>query len=132
MSRENIELLQRAYEAFNEGNFEPFFALFDERFVYRTRPELPGGGSFEGVDAFRDRIASLKQIFGEVRFDPEEILDEGDFVVAVLRQTARGRTSGVTLEQAIIHVWTILDGRAVELRVYSHRDEALEAVGLRE
>ena len=132
MSRENVETLRHAYEAFNAGNFEPFFALFDERFVYRTRGELPGGGSFEGVAAFRDRISALNDIFDEVRFEPQELIDAGDQVVVVLRWIVRGRASGAPLEQSLSHVWTIRNGLAVELIVYARRAEALEAAGLRD
>jgi len=132
MSQENVEPVRRAYEAFNEGDPEPVFALLDDDFVYRARDELPGGGAFEGPRAFRDRLASLGDAFDEVRFEPQEVIDAGRHVVVVLRQIARGRTSGAVLEQPIIHVWLIEEGRGKELRVFAQRDDALRAVGLRE
>ncbi len=132
MSRENIALLHRAYEAFNAGDFEPFLALLDEKFVYRARAELPGGGAFVGRAAFRDRIEALEDVFGEVRFEPQNFIDAGQHVIVVLGQTARGRASGVTLQQSISHVWLIREGRGIELCVYSRREQALQAVGLQE
>jgi hypothetical protein len=36
------------------------------------------------------------------------------------------------LDESIVHVWLIHDGKAKELRVYSQRSQALEAVGLRD
>jgi len=132
MSRENVEPIRLAYEAFNQGDSEPMFALLDDTFVYRARAELPGGGAFEGVQAFRSRINELMEVFAEVRFEPREVIDAGRYVVVVLRQIARGRASGAALEQPIVHVWTLDRGRGRELRVYSERAEALEAVGLRE
>ena len=132
MSRENVELLQRAYEAFNAGDLEPFFAMLDEKFVYRARAELPGGGAFVGPAAFRDRIEALEDLFGEIRFEPQEFIDAGEHVIVVLDQTARGRASGVTLEQSISHVWLFRKGRGIELCVYSQREQALESAGLSE
>lgn len=132
MSREDIEAVRRAYDAFNAGDPEPTFALLDDDFVYRARDELPGGGTFEGREAFRDRIEALRDVFPELGFEPQEIIDAGRHVVVVLRQTVRGRTSGAVLEQAIVHTWLIEEGRGLELRVYSQREEALRAVGLRE
>jgi hypothetical protein len=38
----------------------------------------------------------------------------------------------VMLEESLVHVWLIADRTAKELRVYSERSQALEAVGLRE
>jgi len=67
----------------------------------------------------------------EVQFEPEQFVEAGDLILVVLRQTARGRTSGAALEQSINHVWRIEGGTARELRVFSDRAEALEAVGLR-
>ena len=132
MSRENIELLRQGYSAFNDGSPEGFIAMLDEAFVYRSRDELPGGGSFEGRGVFRDRLTALSEVYEEVRFKPEELIDAGDsVVVVVVRMHARGRTSGVTLEESISHVWRVRDGRALTLTVYSGRDEALEAIGLK-
>ena len=37
----------------------------------------------------------------------------GDQLVAVVRQTGAGRTSGVQVETRLAHVWTIADGKAV-------------------
>ena len=123
-------MLQRAYEAFNAGDFEWFFALLDEKFVYRARDELPGGGVFVGPAAFRERIEALADVFGEIRFEPQEFIDAGEHVIVVGCEKARGRASGVTLEQSISHVWLIREGKGIELCVYSRREQALEAVGL--
>ena len=130
MSRVNVEALRVGYSSFNEGNPEWFLAKLDAGFVYRARQELPGGGDFEGREAFGDRIAALRDVFAEVHFEPEEFVEAGDLVVVVLRQTARGRTSGAALEQSITHVWRIENGTPRELRVFSDHAEALEAVGL--
>ena len=132
MSRENVEALRRGYGAFNSGDPESFFGLLDEEFVYRAREELPGGGSFEGREAFRERLVGLGDVFGEVRFEPEEFLEADDLVIVLVHQVARGRASGAALEQSITHVWRMEEGTAKELCVYSTHEEALAAVGLRE
>jgi hypothetical protein len=50
----------------------------------------------------------------------------------VVRQIARGRASGVIVDEPIAHVWLIRDGRCQKLRVVSQRSQALEAIGLQE
>ena len=47
-----------------------------------------------------------------------------------LRGRFRGSTDEVNLIEA--HVWKLLDGKAVEIREYRTRAEALEAARLRE
>ena len=49
---------------------------------------------------------------------------------AVMRTWGRGRRSGVPVEQHEFHVWTVRDGKLEQLRVYTDRSDALEAVGL--
>ena len=131
MSRENVEELERFYEAFNAGDIEPLLAFVEPQFVYRTRDGFPGGGSY-GLEDALDRISELRELFDEIRWEPQEFIDAGENSLVVVRQIARGHASGVMLEESLVHVWLIRDRRAKELRVYSERSQALEAVGLRE
>jgi ketosteroid isomerase-like protein len=126
-----VEELERFYEAFNAGRLEPFRALVHPEFVYRTREEFPGGGSY-GLEAALDRISELRDLFDELRWEPQEFIDAGERILVVVRQIARGRASGVMLDESIVHVWLIHDRKVKELRVYSERGQALEALGLKE
>jgi ketosteroid isomerase-like protein len=131
MSKENVERLRQVYEALNEGDDEPLLDLLHPAFVYWTREELPGGGSYRRHDFLR-RLAELRQTFREVRFEVEEFIGSGQDVVVVVRGTGLGRISGVPVDERVFHTWTIENRKAVELRIYSDRGEALEAIGLSE
>ena len=63
-------------------------------------------------------------------WDPEEFIEAGERVVAVLRVHARGRQSGVDVERIDGAVWTLREGKCVGLDYYGSREEALEAAGL--
>ena len=58
--------------------------------------------------------------------------EAGDAVVAVVRLTARGKTTGIPVEQLIAQVWTIRDGRALRAQTFPHLSEALAAAGIDE
>jgi ketosteroid isomerase-like protein len=60
------------------------------------------------------------------------VLDVDDKVVVVVSMTGRGRGSDVPVEGRFVQVWTLRDGKAVSLRDYATKAEALEAAGLRE
>jgi hypothetical protein len=45
---------------------------------------------------------------------------------------AAGRGSGIPVEAMIYNVWTVRQGKAVRVRGYLSRSDALEAAGLRE
>ena len=66
------------------------------------------------------------------RWDPEEFIEAGEGVVAVLRVYARGRQSGVEVERVDGAVWTLRDSKCIRLDYYGSKAEALEAAGLRE
>ena len=70
--------------------------------------------------------------FDELSFEPEELIDAGEQVVAVQRISGRAKASGIETELRYAVVYTIRDGKIVRGREYWERAEALEAVGLRE
>jgi ketosteroid isomerase-like protein len=78
-------------------------------------------------------LAERDEVWGEFRMEPDEFVDAGDRVVAIGRWVAKGRGSGVEVNQPIADVFTLHGGRVVRCEIgYSNRAEALEAAGLRE
>ena len=54
-------------------------------------------------------------------------------VVAAVRLSGRGGRSGVATRMRFFQVWTLRDGRVLRMKGdYRNREQALEAVGLRE
>jgi uncharacterized protein len=130
MSRENVERLVQGYASFNEGNSTALLEFLAPDFVYRPRSELPGNEPIVGREQFEQVLRELWEVFAGVRFEVEEVIDLDDRIVAVIRQTSRGRSSGLSIDQRVTHVLELEDGRATALRVFTTRSEALEAVGL--
>lgn len=131
MSEIWITLLREGYEAFNEGDTERVLARFGPGFTGRERPDSPEAQSFEGDTAALDALQTLHSEFDDYRFDPVGFDVRGNHVIVTLRQSGRGRISGVSVEGEIVHVWTIeADDRASSLRAYSTKEEALESLGL--
>jgi ketosteroid isomerase-like protein len=126
----NVELLRRIYEALNEGEFGPLEAALAPGFAYHSRAEIPGGGTYRGRDVCMDRLRELREVFKRLHWQPEDFLEVGARIMVTARLTGAGRTSGVDVEELIVHVWTFDDGHAVELHVFSQRRDALRALGL--
>jgi ketosteroid isomerase-like protein len=66
------------------------------------------------------------------RVEAEEYISAGEFVVVLCRYTGRGKGSGVDVDVQGAHVWKMHDGKVVRLEIFSNREKALEAAGLRE
>lgn len=130
MSQENVEArLRGIYTALNQGVDQALRDFLHPEFVYHAREELPGGGSYGGLD-FLDRLAELREIFHEIKFEPEEFILSGRDVLVAVRGTGLGSGSGVPVDGRFFHVWTIEGTQALALSIYGTRGEALDAVGL--
>jgi ketosteroid isomerase-like protein len=132
MSRENLDRLVAGYAAFNDRDSDALLGFLAPDFVYRPRPELPGNAPTVGPDEFQRAVRGLWDVVAAARFEVEEVIDLDDRIIAVIRQTGQGSSSGAPVEQQVAHLWQLEAGKATALWVFTTRDEALEAVGLSE
>jgi|SRR6188472_2033889 ketosteroid isomerase-like protein len=141
MSEENVEAVEKIRASFNafmrgELSSEDLAPLFDPEVAYewhdqRTYPDIPQ--QLEGVpeliaftEQFRDGWTDLAQ-------EALEVIEVRDGrVLAFVRQTGRGRESGVPIEIHFFELCTIRDGRVRRIEYFRHRADALEAAGLQE
>ena len=135
MSQENVEIVSAVFDAWNEGSLEtvlPFVAEGIEWLEVEGRPES-AGLEVRGKARVRSMLESLYETWQRYRLEPEEVQAVGDDrVVAVLREVARGRASGVDVESRWGYVITFRDGKLGRVEAYRNPDHALEAAGLRE
>ena len=122
-------VLLRGYVDFTQhstippANFAPDFEL------YQAAEVLGTVGTFHGPGALDQVIAELHDAFDEVRFVPKAVRKVDDHrLVLIVRFGARGRGSGVRVDQSIAHVWTREGVLARRLEVYWEPREAYEAV----
>jgi uncharacterized protein len=135
MSGENVETVRQGYEAFNRGDVEWMIARLAPEIVWEDAAEVPGSSSYRGTREVRAYLESFAQQWEEIRFEPEEILDAGDQVVALVRMVARGRASGAQVDARLAHLYELREGRGMRVlrvRTFFDRERALEAAGLRE
>jgi len=133
MSQRNIAVVRRINEAFNSGDIEAILALIDPDFQTSVPPQFsPEPDTYRGHDGMRRYFDSFHDAMSEIRFHQERLREAGTAVIVELRLTARGRTTGIAVEQHLAQVWTVSDGRAVEVRNYSTWAEALESMGVAE
>jgi ketosteroid isomerase-like protein len=131
MSQENAEVVRGFYEAFARGDLESALAAFDPEIVAYDH-DIPDPGEYQGLEGLFRWQTDWESSWESWRWDPEEFIEAGDRVVAVLGVHAKGRGSGVNVERVDGAVWTFRDGKCIRLDYYGSKVEALEAVGLRE
>ena len=136
MSRENVEIIRRVYEAAARGDSRDVLALYDPTVEVDSRrvplTQMIGGNILSGHEGLRVFFRERAEALDAAEDTCEELIDAGDEVVSVVTVRGRGRTSGIGVETRMAGVWTIRDGRVVRVVWFPSREEALEAVGLRE
>ena len=132
MSEENVERVRRAYQLYEETQ-QPDYELLHRDVAWHTARDLPDSDIYRGHDGVAELYSEWIDSFEDFRVEVEEMIDGGRDTIVVMTRL-RGRFRGSTEEVDLIeaHVWKLDDGKAVEIREYRTRNEALEAAGLRE
>ena len=123
--------MRRSYEAYGQGDMDGALQSVDPQIEIYDH-DIPDSGTYSGLEGLSRWQADWEASWESWRWVPEEFVDLGERVIAVLRVFARGRHSGTEVERLDAAVWTIRDGKAVRLDYYGSKEEAFEAVGLRE
>jgi uncharacterized protein len=134
VSKANVELVRSAFEAWNRGALDEFadHAAEDVAWVEVSgRPEGPAGER-RGRERMRASLGTLFEAFDSYHLDVEQIHDLGDRVVAVVREVARGRTSGLEIDGRWGYLVTVEDGRMTRIEAYRDAHAALQVAGVGE
>jgi ketosteroid isomerase-like protein len=110
MSQENVEVVQRLYEAWNRGD------VTLDSIDPDIEVEFAGGilkGTYRGHAGLTEALDSFWTSFEESRIDVESFEPSGDDVFVTLRYFARGKTSGIEVNASGRHIWTVREGRCV-------------------
>ena len=130
MSAENVQIIRRMAEAFNDRDLDTTFALLHpEAELHPLRAQLEGK-AYVGHQGYRELLADFDQDWEHVQMDPSEFREVGDKVVVLGHLRARSRASGMDVVVPMGFVWTLRDGKAVHGRTFSDQAEALAAAGL--
>ena len=129
MAQENVEVVKAAYEALSHGGPDAFAEYWTDDIEWTTMR-----AHWSGRSAGRAYLQELVDLFDDYRTEPIEFFDAtGDRVVLYLRYGGRSKLSGVAVPpEYFAIVLQIRDGKITGGVEYGSREEALEAVGLRE
>jgi ketosteroid isomerase-like protein len=132
LSQENVEVVRRAWTAFNSGDLDAFLEGVAEDAEFEEDPAFPEAGVFRGREEIAGYIRSFQEQMRDHRFEIDEIRDLGDRVLALLHETARGASSGIEVDQRPAFLYEFRATQIARVRAYLDRAAALKAVGLEE
>jgi ketosteroid isomerase-like protein len=132
MSQQNVEVVKQGFEAFALDGWQALLPFLHPEFEAITSPEVAmEPDTYRGEEGVRRYFESFEEAMEDIRFLPEgEFLDAGDKVFVPFRLAARGKETGIEVEQPAFQVWTLRGGKLLRVEVFGAREAALEAAGL--
>ena len=135
MSEENVEIVRRVYDAAARRDAETVLALYDPKIEWdwtRVSGLFGQGGLYRGREALQHWFQEWSDGLDQIHYVAEEVVAADDHVLTKANMTGRGRASGIEVASTLYAVWTIREGKIVQVVWFPTRAEALEAAGLSE
>ena len=136
-SRLRREILRRGlvsgWAAFNRRDFELMLVRYapDVEFEFDPGEQTLGlSGTFRGHNEMSEGLRALVEGWGQFELEPVHILDFGDRVLNFGYQHARGRASGMELEQEVSQLVTGREGLVTRDEHFFTWKEGLRAAGV--
>ena len=122
-----VELVQRALAALNAGDIEALVALCDRDFELDMSDRVFNPATYRGHDGIRQFHSEVLDVWEQYVWEPEQVIEKTDCIVALVRTTGKGRGSGLEIDRQTAMIWTVRDDKALSLRFYRDRERGLEA-----
>src|SRR5260370_34246850 len=101
MSQENVDVVRRAYEAWNRGDLGAAYEFLDPDVEVSAPANFPEAGTFHGRDEMKRWVQEhLLPILEDLPVGAERFLDAGDRAVGCVRYFGRGRGTGIEVRGA--------------------------------
>jgi ketosteroid isomerase-like protein len=133
VSRENIKLWREWLRLFNRRDIEGLITLCNPAVEFHSVFAAVGGAVYHGHDGLRKWHHDLEEAWGaDISLDIEAYFDLGEHTLTFFTYRARGRHSGADVTTPATTVATWRDGLVTYVKVYLHREDALDALGVSE
>ena len=135
MSQENVEIVQRGFDAYNRRDVEAMLEDLDPEIEWHPAISAPLEGEatvYRGHEGVRMWVRDLDDVFAEIHAEYSEVRDLGERIVAIGQIRMRGTGSGAETESPLASVTDFKNGKAIRFRTYLDPRQALQAAGLSE
>ena len=117
MSQENVEIVRRAFEAFNRRDLDAAFRDVDPEIELDwSRSRGIQAGIYRGTQATRDFWSNFLEMFDPCIITPEEFIECGEHVLVPNQARFWGR-DGIKVEAHAVALVTLRSGRIVAWRL---------------
>ncbi|OLZ66437.1 hypothetical protein AV521_28500 [Streptomyces sp. IMTB 2501] len=112
MSQQNVDVVRRFFQLFDEGRLTDIEALLTDDFewVYHGPKSLPWAGTYRGVEGFRQFFTIVRDLIQVQECAAYDYLDAGDRVVVLGVSRTRVLANDRRYEAQWMNVFTVRDG----------------------
>jgi uncharacterized protein len=121
MSQENIDVINRIYEAFGRRDFDAVLEHFGPtiEWVAAVNSPLSDRSPYRGLEEVREGVfMRIAAGFERLTVRIDELFEAGDRVVALGFYDGIYRANGKPFEAQVAHIWTLVNGKAVKFQQY--------------
>jgi len=120
-----ITALRGAYAAFNRGDIDAAVEPLDAQIEWTEPAEFPGGGTYHGRESVKRYLTQSRMNWAEGSSEPERFITSGNRIVVFVHAKFRNKGSNEWGDVSLADVYTIRDGKPVQMRAFADRKDAL-------
>jgi ketosteroid isomerase-like protein len=125
----HVEVFSRMFAVYQEAGVEPALEGVHEAVVIEIPPEMSAEpDTYHGHEGARRYFAGFDGMLDDVRFEPIELLAVDGLVLAHLRVSGRGASSGLDVMLDAFVVTEFADDKIIRMRAFPDRAAAERAI----
>ena len=125
------EAIRKAYVAFNRNDIAATVEALDPQIEWTEPAEFPGGGTYHGREGVKAYLSQSRAAWAEIDSEPERFIFAGDKIVVFVHVRAKPKDGAEWHEARIADVYTFRNGKAIQMRAFADRRQALAWAGVK-
>jgi uncharacterized protein len=125
------EALRKAYAAFNRNDIAATVEALAPQIEWTEPAEFPGGGTYHGREGVKAYLSQSRAAWAEIHSEPERFIVASDKIIVFVHVQAKPKDGTEWHEARIADVFTFRSGKAIQMRAFADRRQALEWAGVK-
>ena len=124
------ETLREVYAALDRNDIPAAVHRLDPQIEWIEPTEYPLGGTFRGHAELQAHLSAARDTWADGTCEPERFIVVGDRIIVFLRVHVRLKRDTEWIDGEIADVYTFRNGKAIQMRHFGERKDALAWVGI--
>src|SRR5437868_11380196 len=124
------EALREVYAAINRNDIPAALKFFDPQIERIEFEGLPSAGTYRGYAEVKAHLSQARETWAEGSCEPERFIVAGDRIIVFVYVRVRLKHNMEWVEGRHADVYTFRNGKAIQMRIFDDRRQALEWAGV--